>query len=180
MVNSDYSNTVKTIQIVINNAMSLTSCIDGPIAKDLCGTQVQYGNCTTVQNRNADPKIKIVSNNGCVGYTYNWQYRQNNSTATWYNLGTSQEIIFNYSGSYQIRCTVTDACGVQKVLDNIYITHYCSTGSTSSIVVEESEGPEEEIILIEELPIDEVSTEEIITSEGSEEEIHLPEEFFIR
>ncbi len=127
MENTAYENTVKSVPIAVYNPMVLESCIDGPVWKDNCSANpAVYGTCTTTQDPyGATLKVTTTATDtGCPGYQYYWEYKPVNG-GWWTYLGNTPEMQFYYDGEYQIRCTVTDGCGDQQIIDDMYINYQC-------------------------------------------------------
>lgn len=140
MENTDYANTVKTVPITVYSPMVLQTCVDGPVWRNTCGSDVMYGNCTTYQDPWGYANVKVSTvgtNTGCPGYQYYWEYRDVNN-GWWYYLGNTQDLTFTYNGNYQLRCTVTDGCGNQQVIEDVYINYFCGSGGPGGPIMIES------------------------------------------
>jgi hypothetical protein len=115
-INPEYGTVVRSVQVTISNPLSATICEDGPVWIDLCGNQPpSYGPCTITQDPYASTLITATPSGGCASvYNYYWEYR-NASNNYWNTLYSSVNSVTFYppsvEGSYEVRCTITDACG---------------------------------------------------------------------
>ncbi|RAW00573.1 PKD domain-containing protein [Pseudochryseolinea flava] len=122
--NPEYGTAKAQKTILINAALSVSICADGPVAGDVCrgiqGADV-YGSCTAPANRHfshpTQLKVNVVGNcNGAM--TYRWEYRAAGSS-TWATQGASQTITAPILppgiGSGDVRCVAIDACGTSGI-----------------------------------------------------------------
>lgn len=130
LTNSEYGSVTRTLTVSVSAPMSLSVCVDGPALIDVCGIEpVYYGGCTVNNNYPYAPtNLTVTVTNGCQSsLSYYWEYR-NTSYSYWTSLGTSQSVDFYppyQEGTYEVKCTVTDACNDQKTTST-YIWVYKS------------------------------------------------------
>jgi hypothetical protein len=129
--NPEYPPAIRTVSVNIYNPLALSLCANGPYRLDYCGSvPTGYGSCTPAGTTSTTPSIILTATTtgGCpASYTYAWSYTftpPGGTVGPWTPLPASNPTIpFSYSqlGNYQVRCTVTDACG------NYVTTNYSNT-----------------------------------------------------
>lgn len=119
MTTGEYSPVTKSVEVVISNPLSISVCLDGPQEVDVCGVNYLYNGSCTVFNTGpysqTDLHVNVAPGTGCSGtYSYYWEYKPVH-LPYWTHLGSSPMASFYWysaqPGSYEFRCTVTDACG---------------------------------------------------------------------
>jgi hypothetical protein len=137
--NAEYNSITRSLTISVHNPVAVSLCIDGVVSLDLCGIDPPYtSTCSGEESLmssmllppGSSSTIYAMVTDGCpASHTYNWQYRVAGSEY-WSSLGsTGSSIVFyssNVAATYEIRCTVTDACW-STAQSSTYITYYEST-----------------------------------------------------
>jgi hypothetical protein len=132
-LNPEYGAATRTLQIGVFNPLSVSTCADGPVYVDICGTNPPaYGSCTSVQDPNSSTQLTATISGGCASsYQYYWEYR-NSASTVWTFLGSAQTVNFSafssVEASFEIRCTATDGC-YNQIAASENVTYYKSNPS---------------------------------------------------
>jgi YD repeat-containing protein len=116
-LHSLYGAVTRTKTITVRPPMTATMCANGPLLIDLCGKEATvFGECTTTQNTTlSDLELTITPANGCASsYSYVWEFKFS-LNSNWQSLPSTTNVgTYRHQGlegTFDIRCTVTDACG---------------------------------------------------------------------